>query len=338
MSRHPVEILGCGSYVPARVMPNAEFECFLATSDEWIRERTGIRERRIAASDEAMSDFGFHAARQAIAHAGIDPAEIELVICATSSPDMVMPATAALIQHRLGIPEAACFDLEAACSGFVYGVVTASQFLMTGMYRTALVIGGDLVSRYLNWQDRGTAVLFGDAAGAVVLRGQAREGVLASYLGADGAGGSFIQIPLGSRLPPTAESVAAGAHALTMKGRETYKFAVEIVPRAVEEVCRRAGVEVQAIDHFVLHQANLRIMEAAARRMGIPLERLIINVDRMANSSAGTIPLALAEAVAQGRIRPGELVCLVGFGSGLTWASTLLRWTSDRPFPSPEVA
>lgn len=333
MNLHPVEILGVGYYVPERVMTNAEIETFLDTTDRWIVERTGIRERRIAAPDEAMSDFGVHAARQAIAHAGIDPAEIDLVLCATSSPDYVMPATAALIQHRLGLRQVPCFDLEAACSGFVYGMITASQFLATGMYRTALVVGGDLVSRYLDWSDRGTAVLFGDAAGAVILRGGGREGLLASYMGADGAGGSFIQIAMGSRAFPSPESVATKQHCLTMNGRETYRFAVEIVPRCVEEVCRQAGITVDAIDHMILHQANYRIMEAAARRMDLPMERMVVNVDRMANSSAGTVPLALAEAVEAGRIQPGDLVCLVGFGSGLTWASTLVRWTSDRPFP-----
>jgi len=329
----PVSIVGCGYAVPERIMTNADFEGILETSDEWIRERTGIRERRIARPDQAMSDFAIPAARQALAHAGVEASEVDLIIVATSTPDMSMPNTAALVQHAIGAKKAACFDMEAACSGFVYGVITASQFLSTGMYKTAVVIGGDILSKFLNWTDRGTAVLFGDACGAVVLKGGEAEGLIASHMGADGGGAECITIPMGSRRPPTAETVAAHEHTVHMNGRETYKFAVDIVPKSVQAVLDQANLSVEDVDHFVLHQANLRIMDAAAKRMGVPMDKFIVNVDRMANSSAGTVPLALAEAVEAGQIKPGDLLCLVGFGSGLTWASALVRWTCDRPFP-----
>lgn len=334
MSLLPVSIIGCGYNAPERIMANSEFEATLETNDAWIRERTGIRERRIAPPEHAMSDLAIPSSLQALAHAGVDASEVDLIIVATSTPDMSMPSTAALVQHAIGAKRAACFDMEAACSGFVYGLVTASQFLATGMYRTALVIGGDVLSKFIDWNDRGTAVLFGDGCGAVVMRGGEAEGLLASHLGADGGGSNCITIPMGSRVPPTPESAASREHTVHMNGRETYKFAVDIVPKCVTAVLEQADLPVSAVDHFVLHQANLRIMEAAAKRMGVSMDKMIVNVDRMANSSAGTVPLALAEAVEEGRIKPGDLLCLVGFGSGLTWASALVRWTCDRPFPS----
>jgi 3-oxoacyl-[acyl-carrier-protein] synthase-3 len=329
----PVRIIGCGYDAPDRVVTNDDMARLVDTSDAWIREMTGIHERRFAADDEALSDLGLRAARQAIAHAGIDPAEIDLIVVATSTPDMCMPASAALIQARLGASRAACFDLEAACTGFVYGVTVAQQFLQTGMYRTALVVGGDLLSRYLNFKDRRTAVLFGDGAGAVVLQSGGEKGLLATHLGADGNGGDFIQLPVGSRVPPSVENVEAGRHNVVMNGREVYRFAVDIVPRAIENVLQQASLPLERVDHIILHQANRRIMEAAAKRLGIPEERMVVNIDRFSNTSAGTIPIALAEAVEQGRIRKGDLVCLVGFGSGLTWGSMLLEWTSDTPMP-----
>lgn len=331
----PVSLIGCGYHAPERIVTNVELEGLMETNDAWIRERTGIHARRIAPAEHAMSDLCLPAARQALAHAGVEPSELDLIIVATSTPDMAMPSTAAIVQHALGAKPAACFDMEAACSGFVYALVTASQFLATGMYRTALVIGGDLLSKFLNWNDRTTAVLFGDGCGAVVLRGGGAQGLIASDLGADGSGAAHIQIPLGSRRPPSHAGVDEGAHTVHMNGRETYKFAVEIVPRTVKAVLAKAGLALEDIDHFILHQANLRIIEAAAKRMGVPMEKMVVNIDRLANTSAGTVPLALGEAVESGRIRPGDLVCMVGFGSGLTWASAVVRWTCDRPFPTP---
>ena len=327
----PVSIIGVGYHAPERIMKNAEFETFLETSDEWIRERTGIRERRIAPDDHALSDLAIPAARQAISHAGIAPSEIDLIVVATSTPDMYMPSTASIVQKALGIKSCPCFDMEAACTGFVYAMTTASQFLATGKYRTALVIGGDLLSKFLTWNDRSTAVLFGDGAGAVVLRGGEEEGLLATYLGADGEGGRHLELPIGSRVPP-----GKGNHGVRMNGKEIYKFAVDIIPKSVKNVLEQSGMTLEQVDHFILHQANLRIMEAAAKRMGVSMDRLVINIDRMANTSAGTIPVALAEAVVSGRIQRGDTICLVGFGSGLTWASALLRWTCDPPFPEEQ--
>lgn len=328
-SNLPVSILGVGYHAPARIMTNAEFEALVDTSDEWIRERTGIRERRIAPPEHALSDLAIPAARQALAHAGIDASELDLIIVATSTPDMAMPSTAAIIQQAIGAKPCACFDMEAACTGFVYGLVTASQFLMTGSYRTALVVGGDLLSKFLTWNDRSTAVLFGDGAGAVVLRAGGEASLLSWYLGANGEGGDHLRLPIGSRRPP-----GTGDHSVVMNGKEIYKFAVDIIPKSVQQALDQAGMTIDQIDHFVLHQANLRIMEASAKRMGVSMDKLVINIDRFANTSAGTIPIALAEAVESGRIKLGDTVCIVGFGSGLTWASAILRWTSDRPFPA----
>lgn len=330
----PVSIVGCGYHVPERIVTNADFEQVMDTNDAWIQERTGIRERRFVHEHQALSDLAIPAARQALAHAGLQAADVDLIIVATSTPDMCMPNTAALVQHAIGAPRAACFDMEAACSGFVYGMITAAQFLATGMYRTAIVIGGDVLSKFLNMTDRTTAILFGDACGAVVMQGGGEEGLIASYMGADGAGAECITIPMGSRRPPTAETVAAFEHTVHMNGRETYKFAVDIVPKSIQAVLDQAQLTVEAVDHFILHQANLRIMDAAAKRMGVSMDKFVVNIDRMANSSAGTVPLALAEAVEEGRIKHGDLLCLVGFGSGLTWASALVRWTCDRPFPN----
>lgn len=327
-SNRPVSIIGVGYYAPERIMANAEFEALVDTTDEWIRERTGIRERRIAPPEHALSDLAIPAARQALAHAGIDASEIDLIIVATSTPDMAMPSTAAIIQKALDAKACPCFDMEAACTGFVYAMVTASQFLMTGTYRTALVVGGDLLSKYLTWTDRSTAVLFGDGAGAIILRSGGENSLLSWHLGANGEGGPHLQLPIGSRRPP-----GTGDHSVVMNGKEIYKFAVDIIPKSVQKALDQAKMTIDQVDHFVLHQANLRILEASAKRMGVPMDKLVVNIDRFANTSAGTIPIALAEAVESGRIKHGNMVCLVGFGSGLTWASALLRWTCDRPFP-----
>lgn len=323
----PVEILGCGSYVPEKVLTNHDLTAYMETSDEWIVERTGIRQRHIAAEHEALSDLAIPAARQAIAHAGIAADEIDLIIMGTSTPDMLMPATSALVQHAVGAHRAAVFDMEAACTGFVQAFIVAQQFLMTGMYRTALVLGGDLLSRFTNFSDRGTGMLFGDGVGAVVLRSGGEQAVLSNLMGADGSRSDLITIPIGSRVPPSGERAESGGHHVTMKGREVYKFAIEKVPPSITEAARLAGLELSEIDHFLLHQANARIIEAVAKRLDLPMEKMIVNIDQRANTSAGTVPIALAEAVHAGRIKPGDTVCMVGFGSGLTWAASVFRWT-----------
>ena len=332
---HHVGITGVGYHAPERVMTNKEFEQSLETTDEWIASRTGIRERRVAPPEHAMSDMGILAAQQALAHARLEATDIDLVICATSTPDMLMPSTAALISHGIGATRAAAFDMEAACSGFVYGVVVAQQFIATGMYRHVLVVGGDLLSKFLNWDDRGTAVLFGDGAGAAVLSRMEEPGLISTVLGADGSGADYITIPLGSRVPPTGEK---GVHVVHMKGREVYKWAVDIVPRTILEITGRGGIAPTDLEHIILHQANLKIMSSAAKRLGLRDEQMIINVDRMANTSAGTVPIALAEAAEAGRFKVGDRICLVGFGAGLTWASVIVRWTCVNPVPKATKA
>ncbi len=323
-----VAITGVGYRVPERVVHNREFEARMATTDQWISERTGIRERRIADPEVALSDLAIPSGRQALDHAGLDPKDIDLVICGTSTPDMLMPSTAAITAHALGCTRAAAFDLEAACSGFVYALVVAEQFIRTGTYRNVLVIGGDILSKFINWDDRGTAILFADGAGAAVLSRSDRHGFLASTLGADGAGQDLIQIPLGSRTPPSGDK---SLHVVHMKGREVYKWAVDNVPKILAQVADAAELTPADFDHIILHQANLRIIEAVSKRLGLRSDQMIVNVDRMANTSAGTIPIALAEAADQGRIKPGDRLCLLGFGSGLTWAATALTWTAPRP-------
>lgn len=323
-------ITGVGYYAPERVVTNFELEKMLETSNQWIVDRTGIVERRFAKPEEALSDMGIAAANQALAHARIDPEVVDLVVCATSTPDMMMPCSAALIAYGIGAKRAAAFDLEAACSGFVYGIVVAQQFIQTEMYRHVLVVGGDLLSKFLNWEDRASAVLFGDGAGAALVSRAPAPGLLAVSLGADGSGASMITIPCGSRTPPSGQT---GLHTVHLKGREVYKWALDIVPRTVLEVSEKADLAVADLEHVILHQANLRILEAAAKRLGLRSDQLVVNVDRMANTSAGTVPIALAEAAQTGRLKVGDRICLVGFGSGLTWASAILRWTCFNPFP-----
>ncbi len=325
---HPVEIVGCGSYVPEKVVTNHDLEALMNTSDTWIVERTGIRQRHIARDDQALSDLAIPAARQALAHAGISASEIDLIIVGTSTPDMLMPATSALVQHAIGATRAAVFDMEAACTGFVQAFIVAQQFLMTGMYRKALVIGGDLLSKFTNFSDRGTGMLFGDGAGAVVLSSGGQDAILSNLMGADGSGADLITIPIGSRVPPSGERADSGGHHVTMKGREVYKFALERVPPAIQEAARLAGLELSEIDHFLMHQANARIIEAVAKRLGLPMEKMIVNIDMRANTSAGTVPIALAESAHSGRIKAGDTVLMVGFGSGLTWAASVIRWTA----------
>ncbi|MBI6545963.1 MAG: ketoacyl-ACP synthase III [Cyanobacteria bacterium NC_groundwater_1444_Ag_S-0.65um_54_12] len=329
-----VTISGVGYAIPERIVTNHELETILDTTDQWIVERTGIRERRFVHPGMALSDLAIPAARQAIEHAGIDPRQIGLVICATSTPDMAMPATAILIAHAIGADRAAAFDLEAACTGFAYGMVVAQQFLMSGTYSHALVVGGDVLSKFINWKDRSTAVLFGDGAGAAVLsRVTGDRGFLAVRLGADGAGSELISIPIGSRYPPSAEKEL---HTIHMRGREVYKWAIDMVPRIISEVLALAKIAPADLDHVILHQANLRIIDAVSKRLGIAQERMVINIDRMANTSAGTIPVALAEIVKQGRVKVGDRICMAGFGAGLTWAAVLLRWTCAKPFPQQQ--
>ena len=322
-------IAGIGHYVPERVLTNAELERLIDTTDEWIVTRTGIRERRVAADDQASSDLGLEAAREAMADAGVRAEDLDLIIVGTATPDMLFPATACVLQDRLGAKRAGAFDLSAACSSWVYGVAVAHGYVSSGLAETVLVVGAETLSKITNWKDRSTCVLFGDSAGAVVVRpSEPGQGFLSFYLGADGGGAALISQPAGgSRLPASYETVERAQHTLHMNGREVYKFAVRIIPRAIEEAVSRAGLTLADVDLFIPHQANIRIIDAAAERLGQPREKFFVNVERYGNTSSASVPVALYEAVRAGLIHRGDLAVLVAFGGGLTWGSTALRWT-----------
>jgi 3-oxoacyl-[acyl-carrier-protein] synthase-3 len=321
-AKSPVTITGLGVNVPERVVSNDELSQYVDTSDEWIRERTGIRERRMASREEALSDVSLPAARAALDQARLDGSEVDLLIVATVTPDMAFPSTAALLADRLGAAQAAAYDLSAGCTGFVYAVAQAYGMVAGGLSRRALVVGGDLLSRILDWEDRSTLVLFGDGAGAVVLEPSAEPGFLGFELGADGAGGENLWLPgSGSRLFDGSERY------VKMNGREVFRFATRVLVQSASDVLARCDASVDDVDVYVPHQANVRIIDHAAKKLGFPQEKVVINVDRYGNTSSGSIPLALADAVADGRLRKGELVLMTGMGAGLTWGSALMRWS-----------
>lgn len=323
-----VAIVGTGSALPDRVLTNDDLAKTVDTSDEWIRSVTGIRERRIAADDETTSTLAARAAAKALEAAGITADEVDLIIVATITPDMLFPSTACLVQAHIGAKRAAAFDLEAACSGFVYALAMGSQCIAAGLYQTVLVIGAETLSRILDWQDRNTCVLFGDGAGAAVLRpAPDGAGFQSFHLGADGLGGHLLEQPAGgSRLPATLATIADRQHYIRMAGKEVYRFAVGIMGEAVAKAVELAGWELDQVDYLVPHQANMRIIEAAVKRLGIASDRVVVNIDKYANMSAASIPVALDEAVRDGRIRSGQHVVMVGFGGGLTWGSCAMTW------------
>jgi 3-oxoacyl-[acyl-carrier-protein] synthase III len=324
----PVSITGLGARVPERVMTNDELSTMMETSDEWIVERTGIRERRIAEPGEALSDLALPAAREALEAAGLEGADVDLVIVATVTPDMAFPATGAIIADQLGAKDAAAYDLSAGCTGFMYAVAQAYGMIAAGLANRALVVGGDVLSRILDWSDRGTAVLFGDGAGAVVLARVPEGGFLGFELGADGSGGPQLYLPAGgSRSPATEETVADRLHFVQMNGREVFKFATRVLVTSAEAVLTECGRTIEDVDVYVPHQANVRIIEYATQKLGIPKEKVVIDVDRYGNTSSGSIPLALADARREGRLQPGRLVLMTGMGAGLTWGSGLIEWT-----------
>ncbi|MGB6001643.1 MAG: beta-ketoacyl-ACP synthase III, partial [Thermoanaerobaculia bacterium] len=315
--------------VPDRVLTNAELEKMVDTTDEWIMERTGIKERRIAAADESLSDFALPAAERALESAGISGSEVDMVICATVSPDMAFPATATLIQDRIGAPGAAAFDLSAACTGFIYGMGIASQFLETGWARTALVVGGEVLSKITDWTDRNTCVLFGDGAGAVVLQAtdEDERGVLGVAMHSDGSLGDLILLPGGGSLnPQSTEVLDQNLNFLKMKGNETFKIAVRSLAEVSDEVLSRNGLKHEDVDWFIPHQANRRIIDAVGQRLEIREGRTYVNIERYGNTSAASIPIALDELNRDGKISPGDVVLLSAFGSGLTWGAGLIRW------------
>jgi 3-oxoacyl-[acyl-carrier-protein] synthase-3 len=330
----PVAIAGLGMYVPERILTNVELESMVETNNDWIVSRTGIRERRIAAEGQATSDLAVPAALEALRVAGLAPTDLDLIIVATCTGDMgSFPATAAIVQDRLGAGKIPAFDVAAVCSGFVYALDVASQYVAGGRYDNVLVIGAEVLSKVVDWTDRNTCVLFGDGAGAVVVQpGIEGEGILGSILGADGSGACLLNIPAGgTRNPLTRALIDERQNFMMMKGREVFRFAVEIMGEAALQVLASVGLTADQVDLFVPHQANVRIIDAAAKRLGLPKEKVFVNVDRYGNTSAASVPLALCEAWRSGRIRPGDTVVTVGFGAGLTWGANVIKWGNLLP-------
>ncbi|MDE0638669.1 MAG: ketoacyl-ACP synthase III [Candidatus Poribacteria bacterium] len=323
-------IIGTGSYLPETVLTNFDLEKMVDTSDEWIRQRTGIVERRIAEDDIATSDLSVQAARLAIKKAQIDPLEIEMILVATVTPDTFFPSTACYVQKGIGAKNASAMDISAACAGFLYGLDLANGLIISGQYDTILVVGGEVFNNIVDWNDRNTCVLFGDGAGAAVVQAtEEPKGILASYIGSDGdyaADISLLGIPAGgSRMPVTSEAIDQNLNKIQMNGREVFKLGVRLMPEAAERALQKANVSVDDVDLLIPHQANLRIIEAVGQRLGVPREKVYVNVDKYGNTSAATVIIALDEAIQDGRAKPGDLILLVTFGAGLTWGSTLLR-------------
>ena len=321
-------ITGVGSYVPAKILTNADLEKMVDTSDEWITTRTGIKERRVAAKNEYTSDMAVKAAQRAMKMAGVTVEQLDLIIVATITPDMPFPATACLVQQKLGARRAAAFDLEAACSGFIYGLEIGQQFIMSRTYDTVLVIGAEKLSSIVDWQDRNTCVLFGDGAGAAVLQHRLNaHGLLTAVMGADGEKANLLFMPGGgSRCPASMETVAAKRHYLQMEGRETFKNAVQAMCTAAQEALRRCELDITKVKCIISHQANCRIINAVGERLGATPEQLFVNVDRYGNTSAASVAIALDEVVASGKIQRGDLVLLIVFGAGLTWGAAVIEW------------
>jgi len=315
------KIVGTGGYLPAKVLSNEELAQRVDTSDEWIRTRTGIRQRHIAAAEESTSDLARAAALQALAAAGIAPAAVDLVIVATTTPDMVFPSTACILQAKLGARNGPAFDVQAVCSGFVYALALADLLVKSGQVKNALVVGAEIYSRILDWSDRATCVLFGDGAGAAVLVPAAEPGVMSAHLHADGHYRDILAVP-----GTVAAGAVSGRPLLTMEGNTVFKFAVKVLAEVAQEALAANRLPASAVDWLILHQANLRIMDATAKKLHLPSEKMIVTVDKHANTSAASIPLALDLAVRDGRIRHGQLVMLAGVGGGFTWGSVLLRW------------
>lgn len=328
MSERSAIIAGTGMSVPERVVTNRDLEALVETSDEWITTRTGIRERRVASEGEVVSQFATEAARRAIEAAAIAPTDLDLVICATVTPDMPIPATSCAIQHALGAKRAAAFDMQAGCSGFIYAQSVAKQFILTGRCRNVLVIGAELLTKFIDWKDRATCVIFADGAGAVIMQpGAPPRGVLSSIMHTDGSMLDFIRMEGGGCAnPPSERTIREGLHFIRMRGNETFKIAVRAIEEVSREALEAAGLSAADVDWFVPHQANRRIIDAVGSRLGIPEDRCFVNIERYGNTSAASIPIALDEAVRQGRIRRGQVILMAAFGAGLTWAASVVRW------------
>jgi len=318
-------IAGTGSYLPEKVLTNDDLSKFVDTSDEWIASRTGIRERHVAAEGETTGDLAFHAATRALEAAGVEASELDLIVLGTTTPDIIFPSTACLLQHRLGANGCAAFDVNAACSGFVYALAVADKFIRSGTVKTALVVGAETLTRMLDWSDRSTCVLFGDGAGAVVLKADADTGILSTHLHADGGKKELLYNPVGVSVGFKPGEHNAGVKVL-MTGNDVFKHAVKALDAVVEETLEANGLDRSEIDWLIPHQANLRIIEATAKRLAMPMERVVVTVDKHGNTSSGSVPLALDEAVRSGRVQRGQLVLLEAFGGGFTWGSALLRY------------
>lgn len=324
-----VGIAGLGSYLPEIIRSNKEFTKHVDTSEEWIVSRTGIKERRYAGAHEACSDLGIKAAQIAMKNAGVIPEDIDLVLVATITPDMIFPSTACLIQDSIGAKRAAAMDISAACTGFIYALAVGSQFIAAGMYDNVLVVAAEVLSKYLNSEDRTTSILFGDGAGAAVLKPVPEgEGFLSFDLGSDGSGADLLKISAGgSRKPATMETVSNKEHFLTMSGNEVFKFAVRVMGGTAIKALAKAGLNKEDIDFLIPHQANTRIIDSAVKRLGVSPEKVFVNLDKYGNMSSASIPVALDEAEQNGLIKKGDIVVLVGFGAGLTWGASVLKWS-----------
>ncbi|MBE9536980.1 MAG: ketoacyl-ACP synthase III [Proteobacteria bacterium] len=321
-------IVGTGSYLPEKILTNADLVQMVDTDEEWILTRTGIRERRIASKEQATSDLALNAAKKALEAASIGAEEIDLIIVATTTPDLPFPSTAALLQHKIGAKKAAAFDLQAVCTGFIYALSTADQYIRSGMYKKILIVGAEVLSRLVDWKDRGTCIIFGDGAGAVVMvASKGHNGVLSSHLHADGSQSELLYVPGGgSRLPINQELVDSRQHYIKMKGNEVFKVAVTALGDSVTEALDANNLKSEDIDLLIPHQANIRIINATAKRLGLPLDKVVITVDKHGNTSAASIPLALDTAVREGRVNEGDIILLDAFGGGFTWGSVLIKW------------
>jgi 3-oxoacyl-[acyl-carrier-protein] synthase-3 len=324
-------VTGWGRYVPSHVLTNADLERLVDTSDEWIRTRTGIRERRVAAADETTASMAAVASLRAIRTAGIEPDDIDLILLATLTPDYWMPSTAALVKEAIGNTRASAMDVAAACSGFVYAFATAQAWIASGLANNVLVIGAELLTRFLDYTDRSTCILFGDGAGAVVLSASEEPGGgLGIEMTTEPQGAYMIWLPAGgAKSPPSAATIARGEHYIRMEGKETYRFATKTMATTALESVRKSGLQPSDIDLFIPHQANIRIVEAVAKGLGLPMERMYVNLDKYGNTSAASVPIALAEAVNEGRVKVGDRVCIVAFGAGFTSGAVTIEWTAD---------
>ena len=316
------KIIGTGSFTPSKILTNKDLEKIVDTSDEWITDRTGIKERHISSSTEASSDLAYEAATRALRSANIDPKDLELIIVGTSSPDMLFPSTSCIIQDRIGAVNAAAFDVSAACSGFNFALATAAAYIESGIYNNVMVIGVDTLTKYLDWTDRNTCVLFGDGAGAVVLKASNDgSGVIASHLGAEGSGGKYLIMPGGGSRDPEAKK-----RFIWMDGKEVFKFAVKALPRSIKKVLEIAKLKPEDISLLIPHQANMRIIDFALKNLGLPKEKVYVNLQRYGNTSAASIPIALDEALQDKKIKKGDVVVLAGFGAGLTYGANIIKW------------